>query len=171
MMRADSMAMATAMTIRRAERRDLADLGRLGAMLMETHHAFDRRRFIAPGGDASSGYAAFLGTILDEPDAMLFVAERDGARVTGYVWAALEPMSWKELRGPAGFIHAIAVAEEARGGGVARMLLSAATGWLRERGAPRVVLWTAARNEAARSLFLAAGFRTTMMEMTLELDG
>jgi RimJ/RimL family protein N-acetyltransferase len=38
------------------------------------------------------------------------------------------------------------------------------------RGAPRVVLWTAARNEAAQRLFTEAGFRHTMIEMTRELD-
>ena len=34
--------------IRRAERRDLQALGRLGASLMRTHYAFDERRFLSP---------------------------------------------------------------------------------------------------------------------------
>ena len=54
-------------TIRRAERRDLPALGRLGAMLMRTHYAFDRRRFLPPGQSAESGYASFLGSVVESP--------------------------------------------------------------------------------------------------------
>jgi GNAT superfamily N-acetyltransferase len=63
----------------------------------------------------------------------------------------------------------VAVTEEARRAGVATKLMDAATAWLRERGAPRVILWTAAPNDAARTLFKRIGFRETMVEMTLEL--
>jgi ribosomal protein S18 acetylase RimI-like enzyme len=51
------------------------------------------------------------------------------------------------------------------------MLLSATVAALRVRGAPRVVLSTAERNESAQRLFARAGFRRTMIEMTRELDG
>jgi ribosomal protein S18 acetylase RimI-like enzyme len=156
-------------TIRRAEQRDLPALGRLGAMLMRTHYAFDAKRFLPPGESAESGYAWFLGSVLDSADGCIFVADEAG-EVAGYVYVALEPLSWKELRGPAGFVHDIAVREETRGAGVAKQLLAAALDWLRERGAPRVVLWTAAPNEAAQRLFHGLGFRDTMIEMTLELD-
>lgn len=155
-------------TIRRAEERDLEDLGRLGAMLMQTHYAFDPQRFLAPVEDAESGYAWFLGNVMQDEDGVVLVAEIDSS-IVGYVYAALEPLSWKELRGPAGFIHDIAVREDARRSGVAAELLDAAIAWLREHGAPRVVLWSAAPNEAAQHLFRRFGFRNTMVEMTLEL--
>lgn len=157
-----------AMEIRKAEGRDLESLGRLGAMLMRTHYAFDRQRFLAPGPGAESGYGHFLGSVLESPDDCVFVAEEEG-RVVGYVFAALEPLSWKELRGPAGFIHDVAVAEESRRSGAGTKLMEAAIGWLRERGAPRVILWTAAANDVARPLFHQLGFRDTMVEMTREL--
>lgn len=157
-------------TIRRAERRDLPALGRLGAMLMRTHYGFDPRRFLPAGESAESGYAWFLGNVLDSADGCVFVADED-SEIVGYVYAALEPLSWQELRGPAGFIHDVAVREETRGTGVARQLLAAGIDWLRERGAPRVILWTASPNEAAQRLFRGLGFRDTMLEMTLELDG
>jgi GNAT superfamily N-acetyltransferase len=157
------------MNIRRAERRDLQALGTLGATLMATHYAFDPQRFLAAGEDAAGGYASFLGNVIDEPHSCIFVAEDEGG-VAGYVFAALEPLSWKELRGPAGFIHDVVVREEARRTGVATHLLNAAVEWLREREAPRVILWTAAPNAAAHDLFRRLGFRETMMEMTMELD-
>lgn len=156
-------------TIRKAERRDLDSLGRLGAMLMRTHYAFDQQRFLAPGTGTERGYAAFLGGVLESPDDCLFVAEEDGA-IRGYVYAALEPLSWKELRGPSGFVHDVAVVEEARRAGVATKLMEAAIDWLRAHGAPRVILWTAAPNAAAQALFRRLGFRDTMIEMTMELD-
>jgi GNAT superfamily N-acetyltransferase len=156
------------MTIRRATPADRTALGRLGALLMQTHYAFDARRFLAPGDDAEEGYAWFLETQMQEPDAVVFVAE-EADLVVGYVYAALEPLSWKELRGPAGFVHDIVVDARARGTGVARELLAAAVAWLRERGAPRVMLWTATPNHRAHDVFSAAGFRQTMVEMTLEL--
>ena len=138
-------------------------------MLIRTHYAFDRQRFLASREGAERGYAAFLGSVLDSPDDCVFVAEQDG-RVTGYVYAALEPLSWKELRGPAGFIHDVAVQEEARRCGIGTQLVQVAVAWLRERGAPRVILWSAAPNEAAQRLFQRLGFRETMVEMTMELD-
>jgi ribosomal protein S18 acetylase RimI-like enzyme len=159
---------AEAITIRPATRADLDALGRLGALLMRTHYAFDSDRFLPPGDHPESGYAWFLETQLGDADVVVFIAERNGD-VAGYVYAGLEPLSWKELRPPAGFIHDIVVDERARRAGVARKLLAAAIGWLREQGAPRVMLWTATQNERAQRLFEAAGFRRTMVEMTLEL--
>jgi GNAT superfamily N-acetyltransferase len=156
-------------TIRTAEPRDLEALGQLGAMLMRTHYAFDPLRFLAAGESAESGYARFLGAVLDDPDGRVFVAE-EAASILGYVYVALEPMSWKELRGPAGFVHDVAVREDARRKGVAEKLMQSALDWLRERGAPRAILWTAAQNDAARTLFRGIGFRDTMIEMTMELS-
>jgi ribosomal protein S18 acetylase RimI-like enzyme len=158
-----------AVEIRKAGRRDLEALGRLGAMLIRTHYAFDHQRFLAPVEGVEKRYGSFLGSFLDSADGCVFVAERDGV-VVGYVFAALEPLNWKELRGPAGFIHDVAVAEEARRSGIGTKLIEVAVGWLRDHGAPRVILWSAAQNEAARSLFHRLGFRDTMVEMTMELE-
>jgi ribosomal protein S18 acetylase RimI-like enzyme len=155
-------------TIRRAEQRDLEAVGRLGARLLREHHDFDRLRFMAPRGNTEEGYAWFLGTQLQRDDAVVFVAEH-GRLVVGYVYAGIEPQSWKELRDQAGFIHDVYVDAAARRRGVATALLESAARWLAERGMPRIVLWTAAPNEAARRLFERLGFRHTMTEMTREI--
>jgi ribosomal protein S18 acetylase RimI-like enzyme len=73
------------------------------------------------------------------------------------------------LRGPAGVLYDIVVDPAHRGRGVGRMLLDATLAALKARGAPRVVLSTAERNESAQRLFARAGFRRTMIEMTREL--
>jgi GNAT superfamily N-acetyltransferase len=135
---------------------------------MRIHHAFNERRFMSPGENPEAGYGAFLASQLDNPEMLVLVAERHDA-IVGYVWAAIEPESYKELRARAGYIHDILVTDEARGGGAGARLIEAAVDWLREQGMPRVLLWTAAPNDKARKLFEAHGFSATMIEMTREL--
>ena len=154
--------------IRRAAARDVAELGEMGAALMRAHYAFDKHRFLEPGGSDEEGYARFLCSQLDEEGSVVLVAERL-QRLVGYVYAAIEPLSWKDLRDECGFVHDLLVADAARGSGIGAALLDAAIEWLREQGMPRVVLGTAAQNEAAQRLFTRRGFRPTMIEMTLEL--
>jgi ribosomal protein S18 acetylase RimI-like enzyme len=156
-------------TIRPATQADIPALGRLGATLMRTHYAFDPARFLSPGANPESGYASFLRSQLEEPDVAILVAVR-GTDVVGYVYGGLEPLSWKELRGPAGFIHDVVIDAAARRSGVARALLQEAAERLRALGAARVMLWTAEKNAAAQRLFESLGFRRTMIEMTLELQ-
>lgn len=158
----------TGITVRRATEGDVPALGRLGGLLMRTHHDFDRRRFLPPGANPETGYGRFLRSQLREDDVAVLVAEREGA-VIGYVMAGLEPLSWKELRDACGFIHDIVVEEPGRRLGAATALLDAAIDWLKSRGAPRVILWTADQNTSAQRLFDRLGFRRTMIEMTREL--
>jgi GNAT superfamily N-acetyltransferase len=120
-----------------------------------------------PRPNVENGYAWFLGTQITDDDVAVFVAERD-RRVVGYVYAGIEPQSWKELREEAGFIHDIVVSQTERRAGIAAALIREAIEWLRARGMPRVMLWTAAENIGAQQLFARVGFRRTMVEMTLE---
>jgi ribosomal protein S18 acetylase RimI-like enzyme len=154
--------------VRPATQGDLQVLGRLGASLMRAHHAYDRNRFMAPGTHPEQGYARFLGSQLDQPGVAIFVAEDDGG-IAGYVYAGVEPISWKELRDECGYVHDLVVDESRRGRSVGTALMEAALAWMTERGLPRVVLWTAQRNETAQRLFDRLGFRRTMIEMTKEL--
>lgn len=155
--------------VRRATPADLPGIGRLGALLVETHHDFDPRRFLAARPGTPEGYASFISTQLEDPDIAVLVADDDGD-VIGYAFAAVEGYDYMALRGPAGVLHDIIIDPEYRGRGVGRLLLDAALTFLRSRGVPRVVLSTAARNEGAQRLFASVGFRRTMIEMTRELD-
>jgi ribosomal protein S18 acetylase RimI-like enzyme len=152
-------------TLRRAEKSDQAALGRLGALLVAQHHDFDARRFIPAGEGMARGYGRFLVAELRKSDRLVLVAVV-GGEVAGYAYAALEGMDWLSLRGPAGVIYDIIVDPDRRGQGVGRVLLDGMLAALAERGAPQVVLSTAAQNEGAQALFASAGFRRTMIEMT-----
>ena len=156
--------------VRRATSQDLPTLGRLGTLLVQEHHDFDGRRFLAPGIGTPDGYAAFLGSLLADPAVVVLVAEHNGA-VIGYAYGAIEGTDYMSLRGPAGVLHDLILDPGYRGRGVGRMLLSAMLSTLKSLGAPRVVFSTAERNEPAKRFFERMGFRRTMVEMTGELDG
>ena len=162
--------MPSAAIIRRAAPADMPAVGRLGAQLVRLHHEFDAARFIAASSSTAKGYAAYLGSQLDEPDVVILVAENDGD-VIGYTYAGVEGWDYMSLRGPAGVLYDIVVDPAQRGQGVGRQLLDATLAALAERGAPRVVLSTAEQNEPAQRLFASAGFRRTMVEMTRERGG
>ena len=155
--------------IRPAMHADMNAVGRLGAMLIEEHYEFDRDRFIAASPESPQRYGAFLGTQLERENIIVLVADIDG-KVVGYTYAGVEGFDYMALRGPAGALYDIVVDPESRGQGVGRMLLDATIAALKKRGEPRIVLSTAEKNETAQRLFARAGFRRTMIEMTLTLD-
>jgi ribosomal protein S18 acetylase RimI-like enzyme len=155
--------------VRRATPADLPKIGRLGALLVEEHYDFDPRRFLAVRPGTLAGYASFMSAQLEDSDMAVLVAD-DNGDVIGYAYAAVEGYNYMALRGPAGVLHDLIVDPEHRGRGVGRLLLDATLAFFRSRGVPRVVLATAARNEAAQRLFASMGFRRTMIEMTIDLD-
>ena len=159
-----------AVVIRPATPADLPALGRLGALLVETHHQLNASRFIPATQGTERSYASYLATQLGDPTVVVLVAERDGT-VLGYSYAGIEGYDYMALRGPAGVLHDIVVNPGERGQGIGRMLLNATLSALEDQGVPQVVLWTASRNEAAQRLFAGAGFRQTMIEMTRERGG
>lgn len=159
---------APLITVRPAKPGDVRVLGRLGALLVRTHHDFDPERFIAATPRTASGYGSYLVSQLVEPAVVVLVAEQDG-EVVGYTYAGVEGHDWMALRGPAGVLYDIVVDPEHRGRGIGRLLLDATIAALEARGVPRLVLSTAERNEAAQRLFARAGFRRTMVEMTREV--
>ncbi len=154
--------------VRPAAPADAPALGRLGSLLVSLHHELDPDRFIAASPHTEHAYAAFLHEELRRSDAVVLVAEQEG-RVLGYAYAAVEGNNYMALRGPAGVLHDLMVDPARRREGIGRMLLEAVVAALAEHDAPRVVLSTAERNEAAQRLFASAGFRRTMIEMTREL--
>ena len=159
----------SSLIIRPATGADLEALGRLGALLVQEHHDFDERRFLAATSRTPDDYASFLGSQLDNPEVVVFVAEY--GPVIGYAYAALEGYDYMWLRGPAAVLHDLIVHPDYRGRGVGRQLLNATISYLTSRGAPRIVLSTAERNVSAQRLFERLGFRRTMIEMTREMDG
>jgi ribosomal protein S18 acetylase RimI-like enzyme len=154
------------MTIHPAAADDWARVGALAEVLVRTHYAFDRRRFVPPETLRAPDYIVRLREEVDGGDAVVLVAEAGGA-IAGYVFAGVEAASWKDLRGEAGYVHDLVVDERHRRGGIGRALVEQAIAWFSARGISRVMLSTAPSNAGAQRLFRAMGFRDSMIEMTL----
>ena len=113
----------TNLTVRPAVAADAPAMGQLGALLVSAHHEWDAERFMAPRPQAHVGYARFLESQIEEPDALVLVAECD-QRVVGYVYAAMQPLDWASLRDACGYIHDVVVEPSVRRSGVGRALLT-----------------------------------------------
>ena len=162
--------MTLQLTVRPAVAADRAAIGRLGALLVAEHHDFDPLRFIAPIPDLAGRYGDFLIGQSERPEMRVLVAERRGELV-GYVFGGMEGNDYMALRGPAGVVYDLVVDPDHRRQGIGQALLAAELAALTELGAPRAVLFTADKNHVAQALFDKAGFRRTMIEMTVELKG
>jgi ribosomal protein S18 acetylase RimI-like enzyme len=154
--------------IRPARRDDLAAVARLAGELLRMHHAWDARRFFLPD-KVEEGYTWWLGRELEREEVVILVAAR-GDRIVGYTYGRIEERDWNQLLDEHGALHDLFVDPAERRRGVARRLVEATLAALTAKGAPRVVLHTAAANEAAAAFFAALGFRRTMIEMTREAD-
>jgi ribosomal protein S18 acetylase RimI-like enzyme len=160
---------ASAVTIRPLRAEDLPHAARLAAKLVRLHHSLDAQRFmyLEP---LEPGYARFLGAEMTDSNAVVLVAEREGA-IVGYAYGRKEGRDWMALRDVCGMIHDIWVEEEARGEGIGAKLVEAMIARLEALKVPRVVLSTAWQNAPAQELFAKLGFRPTMIEMTRERGG
>jgi ribosomal protein S18 acetylase RimI-like enzyme len=160
--------MTSTVTVRPALAADQEALGRLGSLLVIEHYEFDPRRFLAPRPDMPQAYGRFLASQIGQPEKLVLVAEEAGT-VVGYAFAGMEGFDYMALRGPAAVLYDLVVDPARRRQGIGAALLDAAFARLTELGAPRVLLFTAEKNESAQSVFERAGFRRTMIEMTREL--
>lgn len=155
--------------IRPATRADMTAIGKLGALLVQTHHDFDPQRFLPRTSGTEYGYASFLESQLQEPTVIILVAEQAG-KVIGDAYMGIEGHDYMALRGAAGVLYDLIVDPNHRGNGVGELLLNAALEALQAKGIPQVVLQTAENNSGAQRLFARAGFRRTMIEMTRDME-
>jgi len=153
--------------LRDAVDEDQKELGRMAGALVRMHHALDPQRFflVEP---IEEGYGRWLVRTSKSDKSIMIVAESAGT-VVGYAWATLEERDWMMLLDACAALQDIWVDEDARRHGVARALLERVAERAAARGAPRLVLSTAAKNETAQRFFESMGFRRTMIEMTREL--
>ena len=121
------------MTIRTVAEQDWFRVGELSELLVRMHYELDNSRFVHPDTLRSHDYVARVRDEIGRGVAMVHVADDDG-RVIGYVFAGIEPESWKELRHEAGYIHDVVVDPAFRGIGTGRALIASALDWLSARG-------------------------------------
>jgi ribosomal protein S18 acetylase RimI-like enzyme len=142
-------------SVRRAERGDVAAIVTLWRALLEAHASIDPA--FAPRAGAAAGLVDAVRHALDDSDAALWVVQLDGACV-GFCSARIEraPRAVREQCRVA--IDEIAVAASQRRSGHGRALAEAAFAWAKERGAERVEIRVAARNATGQAFWRALGF-------------
>lgn len=155
------------MTIRPVTASDWPRIGELSELLVRAHHGYDASRFMPVNMLPADVYTSRVRAEIERGQMIVRVADIDGG-VVGYVFAGIEPESWKELRHEAGYIHDLVVDDTHRRSGIGGALLASAVEWFDTRQVTRIMLWTAPQNMQAQSLFRRTGFRQTMIEMTLD---
>jgi ribosomal protein S18 acetylase RimI-like enzyme len=161
-----------ALEVRAAKPDELGEVAKLAAVMVRMHHAWDPRRFAIFREPIEEGYANWLAHELQNRKALVMVAARTTrgkTKILGYAYARLEGRDYNRLLDACGFLHDIVVSADARGEGVGDALLEGVAAWMTQRGAPRLILETAAANETAQRFFQKRGFRPTMIEMAREL--
>lgn len=116
------------------------------------------RQFYGQASDLA-GATAFLRERLTKQQSVVFLAvDEAGPTPTGLGLVQLYPSFSSVRMKPIWILNDLFVAEEARRGGVARLLMDAALDLGRSTGAARLVLSTAKDNLAAKSLYLDLGY-------------
>lgn len=152
--------------IRRARSGDDETIARFALKLFDQHVEYDPKRF-STFADLE-GAAKFYRSRFDTPGSAVFVAVIDD-EIVGFAYLERDELNYAELLKHGAWLHDIYVVESARSSGVGRALIDAATEAARQFGAKKLLLTVAAKNAAAQNVFANAGFRQTMVEMTLNL--
>jgi ribosomal protein S18 acetylase RimI-like enzyme len=139
--------------IRRARRSDLDAIGELWRSLITLHAEFDPAFRVTD----EAVPARALAQLLDDTKSAAWIAEAE-QRVVGFcaVRVVDSPRALAESRRAE--ITELFVAPGARRSGLGRSLVDAALAWARERGAERVEVRVAARNDTGQSFWRSLGF-------------
>ena len=157
---------ADRVVVRRAERRDIAELARLDLTLPE-HQAKSPVFSRLPPPSLEEVRAEWESDFDDERIAT-FVAERDGHVIGAAVGCPVEMSSTHTsltLPRGAGFLGFAAVLPEARGGGVGRLLGERVIAWAREAGYPTIATDWRMTNLLASRTWPRLGFRPTFYRL------
>jgi GNAT superfamily N-acetyltransferase len=152
--------------IRRAREGDERKVAEFAIKLFDQHVEYDPQRFSTFAN--VDGAAKFYRSRFETPDSAVFVAEVEN-EVVGFAYVERDLLNYAELLKNGAWLHDIYVQERARAEGVGKELIKAAAEAAKQMGAEKMLLSVAAKNTAAQQVFGKAGFRPTMVEMTLNL--
>ena len=158
---------ACSMTIRPATTADVSQVLPMVDKIAALHESWDPAKY-SFRDQPSRMYSRWLATRTADPRSVFLVAERE-SKLVAFLIATVEQeipiYKVKEF----GFIHDIWVEENYRHEGIARQLVMLTIEKFKEIGVEQIRLDTAAPNDAARKLFASCGFRTSIVEMLLEM--
>ena len=153
-------------TVRRAVREDARAIAEYAIKLIAQHQDYDPRRFSRFVTEKQA--ERFYGSQTKATDAAVLVAELEG-KIIGFAYIQFEAKDYANLLENAAWLHDIYIDEAARRFNVGKHLVEKSMEVARELGADKLMLSVAAENAYAREFFERKGFRTTMVEMMLDL--
>jgi GNAT superfamily N-acetyltransferase len=153
--------------IRRAKAGDERSVAEFAIRLFEQHIAYDPERFSIFA--TIEGAESFYRSQFDTKDSAVLVAEIDN-EVVGFAYIERDERNYPQLLENGAWLHDLYVDESSRSEGVGKALISAASDEAKRMGAEKLLLSVAAKNSTAQQVFERAGFRRTMVEMTLNLS-
>lgn len=152
--------------IRRARVGDEEKVAELLLKLVKQHVDYDPDRF--SNFVTLDGAAEFYKSRFDADNALVLVAEFEN-RIVGFAYIEFSKLDYENLLENAAWLHDIFVEKEYRFDGTGKKLIEASAVAAEELGAKKLLLTVAAKNTIAQDFFEKAGFRQTMLEMTLNL--
>jgi len=155
-----------AVTVRRANVDDARVIAEFADKLFAQHERYDARRF-SQIADAEQ-MATFYGGQTNARNAAVLVAELN-EKIVGFAYVQYETISYAGLLRNAAWIHDLYVDETARGYSAGKLLIEKSIEIAKDFGADKLMLSVAAKNEYAQGFFERQGFKTTMVEMMLDL--
>ncbi|MEP6847605.1 MAG: GNAT family N-acetyltransferase [Acidobacteriota bacterium] len=156
-----------AIEVRRATPADAETIAEFAILLSEQHRDYDPKRFVALAD--REGAKWFYGSQTEAADAAVLIADDEGKPV-GFAFLQYQAKNYAELLESAAWLHDIYVVGSARRTGAGKKLIEAAKKAALDLGASKLVLHVAEKNASGQDFFNRAGFRTTMIEMTLDLS-
>ena len=153
-------------SIRGARVGDEEPIAELFLKLVDQHIDYDPDRFSK--FVTVKGAAEFYKSRFDVSEAAVLVAEVEN-RIVGFAYIEFQRLDYENLLENAAWLHDIFIDSDERSVGLGKRLLEAARNAANELGADKLLLTVAARNKVAQDFFEKAGFRQTMLEMTLNL--
>ena len=153
--------------VRRATKDDAGKIAEFAAALAEQHIGYDPVRFSRL--ITRDGAERYYGSRTVADNATVLLAEIDG-RVVGFAYMEYEPVLYAELATRVAWLHDIFVEPDSRSAGAGNALIEALRNEAKNSGANKVLLSVAVKNSYAQQFFERSGFRTTMLEMMLDIE-
>ena len=157
------------MEIRAARAEDVPAVLPMVEKLCRLHESWDAAKYsFLPG--IGQMYDQWLRERATHQRSVFLVAETSAPKkVVGFLIGSVEREIPIYRLKEYGFVHDLWVEPEYRNEGVARQMVMLAVEKFKQIGVEQIRLDTAAKNEAARRLFEACGFRESVREKLLEL--
>jgi aminoglycoside 6'-N-acetyltransferase I len=130
--------------IRRLQASDTDQHARMRAALWPEEDAFELRQEIAK--------------MIDDPDQVIFVAEREGGGLCGMVEAGVRPFADAVDEQPCAYVEGWWVDADVRRSGIGKALIAAVEDWARERGFVELGSDALVENTLSHAAHRALGF-------------